>query len=243
MHLFPLGNSISIVEGTPMLFLEKYGALVLGDMHLGQESQIIGSDLKSVSPLTKELKSSILAVIDKYSIEQVIINGDIKHLSKGYTVQEKREFEFLLKPISEQVKLVLVKGNHDRFIKLVLNRSIDVELVDFIEFGEIFIFHGDRKLIPPKCSEVTILSHEHPSYILTGSVGERVKLPAFARIISEGGQFLVLPATSPLSSGVSFPPSQFLSPILKDLTRPFQIDLFPFDKEVGILPIPRLLVE
>ncbi|RMG41389.1 MAG: metallophosphoesterase [Methanobacteriota archaeon] len=251
MNAFPLTDEIGIVEGWPFLHLSRESTIVLGDIHLGHESIILGDDLTQLTPSIKILKKGLTKAISSFSVRRIIFNGDIKHLSYGVTGQERLELRFLLESLASRCELVLIKGNHDRFLKFALDNDIrsSLQIVESYEFDDILILHGDADMILRPDWKTIILSHEHPSFVFHGSIGERIKLPAFAffRGMLEGltRDFIILPAASALAGGVSFPPhsrNEFLSPLLKRLETPIQMSLYPFDETTGVIPLPSEVV-
>ncbi len=252
MDLFPLTANVSIIEGKPFLYLNNQSALVLGDVHVGHESIILGDDINQVTPFTKKLRKDLSDTISSLSIKHVIFNGDIKHLSYGVTKQERTELKFLLEELSSVCNVILIKGNHDRFLKFALTNDIRsmVEIMNHIEFNDTLVCHGDRDLTLKSEWKTIILSHEHPSFVFKGSVGEQIKLQAF--VLFKGlldamdRDFVILPAVSALAGGVPFPPRhrhEFLSPMLKRLESKISVSIYPFDEMTGVIPLPNVMVE
>lgn len=251
VNSFTLSDELSIIEGTPFLYLPKHATIVLGDVHLGHETIILGDEINQLSPPTKILRDQLLAAMERFEVNRVIFNGDIKHMSFGVTKQERVELSFLLEEMVSRAEVILVKGNHDRFLKFALKNRIrsSLSLVDNFDLGRILITHGDQDLNLPKNQNLIILSHEHPAFVFNGAVGERIKLPAFAKfegfVDNAEREFVILPATSALAGGVPFPPkssADFLSPLLKRVETPFELFLYPYDPSIGVLPVPPIIV-
>ncbi len=251
MDLLEIIPNHGIVAGYPFLMLKKERILVLGDLHIGQESIVLDSSSKTISRSTNKMLNKIRHICDLLDVKSIVFNGDIKHYTLGITNQEIKELEHLNELFSDK-EIVFIKGNHDRFLNLASKFSggKQIKICEFFQVGDTLIFHGDKEKDIPQSVKNLILSHEHPSFVFKGSVGERIKLPAFAFMSNsriEGRQLniLILPASTGLAGGVSFPPSAinaFLSPLLRRIAPPVKMEIFPFDEDVGILPIPPLVL-
>jgi len=246
--LFPLNENCYIVEGTPFLYIKDIKTLVLGDLHLGQEVGIMGFDPETgivVSKSTIELKSQLIITINELDIEVIVFNGDIKHSTNKINKQERIELKYIYEePILKKIKSIIVKGNHDKLLKLLLktiDANISVYEIEY-KFKNYLFTHGH--LMPEKEFDVLILSHEHPSFILRGSIHERVKLPAFVSMKSlDDKEIIILPAANGISGGVVFPPtdkSKFLGPYLSANSDFASMKIFPFDYTTGVLPLPPI---
>ncbi len=246
MKLFNLVDEIYIIEGYPFLYLKEYDTLILGDLHLGQENYIIQSQRPTVSNAVKILRHALERCVDHFNINTIVLNGDIKHVTRGVQIQEKLELNYVLNnPIISSKKIILVKGNHDPMISLILPKMNNLNLRYSFELKDILITHGDRIIKNPESYKYIVLSHEHPSYVLRGSLGERVKLKSFAHCFDGATNFILLPAAGDLTGGTSFPPrtiGEFLSPTLKNLSDPLTISMYPFDETIGTLVIPPISV-
>ncbi|NPA62167.1 MAG: hypothetical protein GXN95_01260 [Methanococci archaeon] len=183
------------------LIYKKYG--IISDTHIGFDV-LFGEGGANFPNLQKdEVVKNALNIIEKYRIDKLVINGDIKHNFMPY----KREIEFLKEFISilnDYVDLILIRGNHDS--------SLPLDVVDYLKLGKYLIFHGDRMLDDDVInkSDFFILGHEHPSVKLRDEVGAVVKFPVY--LIYENKDlkdlkdnnlkgYVVLPAFNPLSPG------------------------------------------
>jgi putative SbcD/Mre11-related phosphoesterase len=167
---------------------------IIADTHIGFD--VFFGERGANFPLLQkdEVIKRALNIIDKYKINNLIINGDIKHNFKPYP----REIKFLkefVEFLKEHVEVILIKGNHDTFIS-----SVGYEIFDYFELGDYIIFHGDRELNIDKDllkERFWILGHEHPSIKLRDDVGAILKFPVY--LLNK--RYIVLPAFNPLSPG------------------------------------------
>lgn len=247
-ELIHIDHDLYIISGTPFLLVRSIDSiyLVLGDLHFGQEEMITNIDSSTVGYTSEKLISQIVRCVNHYNVDVLILNGDIKHISNGYSNQEQYEVNALLDhPTLEKTKVIIVKGNHDLYIHEILKSKSDLSVMNSYHINKhgnnILIAHGHQKIEYNK-QEILILSHEHPSYIMRGSNFEKVKLAAFIICYTTTDQLIViLPASNIISSGISYPiqKSQFLSPILRELEYK-SMQIFPFDSDLGVLPLPMI---
>lgn len=156
------------------IFFPEEKILALGDLHIGYEHMLrnqgimiplnqIKQDLKDIQKTVKNLKEK------KYSVEKIIILGDLKH-HFGFQYNEKfdvRDFLKHLENIKGIKKVILLKGNHERF-ELDKRKYKEYHL----EKGILFI-HGDKineKLFEKKISFI-VMGHLHPALLLSDSSG------------------------------------------------------------------------
>ncbi|MCQ6253385.1 metallophosphoesterase [Methanocaldococcus sp.] len=183
------------------LIYKDYG--IISDTHIGFD--IFFNEGGANFPLLQKdiVVKNILSIIEKYKINNLIINGDIKHNFKPYPREIKLLKEFI-DIVKEYVNVILIKGNHDTFIS-----STGYEVYDYFILDNYLIFHGDKYL---KVSndllekKYWILGHEHPSIKLRDEVGAIIKFPIYLL----NRKYIVLPAFNPLSPGndlINNPPS------------------------------------
>ena len=173
------------------LIYKDYG--IIADTHIGFDV-FFGEGGANFPLLQKDdVIKKALNIIEKYKINNLIINGDVKHNFKPYP----REIKFLKEFIdfmSEYVNVILIKGNHDTFIS-----SAGYEIYDYFEIENYLIFHGDKEIDNKDLlkERFWILGHEHPSIKLRDEVGAIMKFPVY--LINK--KYIVLPAFNPLSPG------------------------------------------
>lgn len=253
LDLYKLEKDIYIIGGTPFLYIRSHSAIVLGDLHLGQEAGIFNHPANKVSflsPSSKLIIDLLYSYVSKLNISTIIVNGDIKHSSKDLLSQEVVELRYLFSnPVSENLEIKLIRGNHDGYLDIALKgiNLSNTKISDFVglESSErtIYIFHGheDRSID----ADIVILSHEHPAYIMRSVNGAKAKLQAFVQIFTDVQGIIILPSANHISSGVPIRNNhRFNSPFLANKKREFKtMHLYPFDPIIGVLPLPPLLFE
>ena len=208
------------------IFIKSLNALVIADLHLGIEYAMALKGIYLPAYQFNEIMGIINNYLDLYQPSELIIVGDLKHEFGQKTWQEHKETIRLLENIKDRgIHFVLVRGNHDNFIKGVLERN-NVDFRDPIYVAGQYLFIHGHKPLPENVDlskiRYVIMGHEHPAILLRDDVGGREKFPSFLLGSLPGNNdigLIVLPALSPVASGVEVnfvDPNEFLSPILRN---------------------------
>jgi len=199
------------IKLTPLYaaYIEDYSTAVMADLHIGYESALHHEGVSIPKYQKKIIMERIVELLDRYELERVIIDGDFKHEFGKNLRQEWREVEEILSFLAKKTDVVIVRGNHDNFLKTIAYRY-NVPVVEEYWVGDVKIVHGDKMV---KKEGKIIMGHEHPSIGIRDKVGAMVKLPCY--LVSNG--IFVLPALSPLATGTDVVRDEnFLSPILRE---------------------------
>ncbi|MHA2277730.1 MAG: metallophosphoesterase, partial [Candidatus Kariarchaeaceae archaeon] len=238
---YRIDDNLTIIAGTPFLYIAKYELLVFGDIHFGQETAIglLEKNDSSTEPVLAEyLLDSISKIDQQMKIKTLILNGDIKHETYSSNGQERISLKYFLDDSRvSKYEIILIKGNHD----LLLHRSIKqikhskVKLINYFCKPPFCIFHGHEDYSQSGC-EYVILSHEHPSYNFRGNNFEKMRTMAFVLMKSQRDEVIfLLPPSNFISSGVVFPivnAENFLSPYLRNNADISVQHIFPFSDEI-----------
>jgi metallophosphoesterase superfamily enzyme len=134
------------------VYLEKEGILVISDLHIGYE-EVMGTMPRSqFQEIIKDL--NLIFNYIREEIKEIIILGDLKHEFSRNINQEWNEvrkfFSFLREKIGNN-KIVLIKGNHDKFIEIIASKY-DIETRDYYIKNDRAFFHGDKQIFIDKNS-------------------------------------------------------------------------------------------
>jgi len=232
--LRPLFSNIdlNIVVGTPFIYIRESETLVLSDLHLGFEeaaSRGLSYSLRGSSGYMavflpriqlRRTLSMLSFVLNEINVSRVVINGDLKHAFDRLLRQEREEVTELVKFLREMNirDIIVVRGNHDNFIKPLLKR-LDVDFVSgfstLIENKRVFFTHGHEDFDLSNY-DLVIIGHEHPAL----KCFEVYKFPCFVKIpLGENKYLVVMPATGPYHPGITVTPnsSDYLSPIIRKI--------------------------
>jgi len=152
------------------VFFPSERILAIGDLHLGYENMLRKSGTDVFLNQLEETKKDLDKIFERikeegYSVNVVIILGDIKHFF-GYDAVEEDYIHQLITHLQNYVrneKIVFIKGNHDR---------IDLANKTFKKFHinkDILFTHGNEsfhEINNPKIKYI-VISHLHPTITLS----------------------------------------------------------------------------
>lgn len=199
-----------------LLHIRSKNTVAIADIHLGYEFSLLQKGI-TVPKIQKQIvRRRLTRILEKYRPDILVINGDFKHEFSMNLRQEWREVTELLDFLSGNCNVVLVRGNHDNYLKTIVSRfGKEVEFVEDYRVDDILFVHGHRE-IADENFRLLVLAHEHPSIKLVDDVGVVIRLPCFLH--DKKRKFVVLPAFSPLASGtdiISSARQTLLSPFLR----------------------------
>jgi len=221
-----LAENIFATEDGLGIFLPKINALALADLHLGIERSLFDEGIYVPINQYKLMLDKINNFLDKYKPELIIINGDFKHEFSHASTQEWYELTDLLAALDKRrVKLEIVRGNHDNYLKTVLSKKGKQLQEPYLIISNYLFMHGHqgwKEVFDGTSPNVDwiILGHEHPAIELRDDTGGRHKFKCYLLGKYEGISVLVLPAFTPFASGSvvnKIDESQILSPVLKEM--------------------------
>ena len=208
--------------------LEKI--LVISDLHIGYEDSLNASGVyiprSQFEEIISDLKKIFLSLGKRSrtpKINEIIINGDLKHEFGTISQQEWRETLGILDFLQENSKkIVLVKGNHDSILEPIAKRR-GIKLEDYYLQKGILFMHGnilsetsklknfdstqkhevsdeESKLIKSKETVLVVLGHRHPAIVLADKYKqERYKCFLVGNWKSK--KIIILPSFFPLVEG------------------------------------------
>jgi putative SbcD/Mre11-related phosphoesterase len=236
-------KGVSVPSSLPALYLNEHRILLLADLHIGYESALKQKGVHLPQASFPYIKHVVESLIESTSPEGVVFLGDLKHEFGKPSAQEWVEVQSLLATlINLGVKVHVVRGNHDNYILKILSR-FNVGLHDpMMRLGDFVLIHGDKLVEIPKDAKTVIMAHEHPAVSSRDISGSRYKFKCFLVGKYEKYRLVVMPALSPLSSGVGINetrPEDLLSPIL----RRTDIDKFTpiaVEEGLGVFRFPQI---
>ncbi len=213
------------------LYLEEERTLVVADLHLGFEGALRQQGVSLPRFQKKHMTVRLGALLDRYDPDVLVVNGDFKHEFSRNLKEEWNDVLDVLDFLEGKAKVVMVRGNHDNFLKTILNRK-RLDLHQSHEAGPFTIVHGHE---PIATGGPLILGHEHPSMRLRDKIGASVSLPCF--VVSD--EVTVLPAFSPLAYGSDILRGPYLSPMLTDSSMK-EARVYGLDDKLGIMEFGRI---
>lgn len=176
------------------LILDDGPTVVLGDLHLGYERALEHEGMYIPRMNSDSIRDALNEILFRYEPKRVVLLGDIKHDFKHAGYEEKNEVRGIMRLLSEESEVIVIKGNHDNYLQNIIS-DLGMLAVDYVDIAGFRLEHGhiDSGVRP------VIIGHEHPSVRIPGSVGGGMKLQCFVHAKSDG--VVVLPPFSPFSSG------------------------------------------
>lgn len=209
------------------LYIKKNKTLIISDIHLGYENAMEVKGILLPRFQLKDIVKSLDRIFSKAKVEQVIINGDLKHEFGKILKQEWKDilqfFDYLF---SKCKKIIVVKGNHDVILGPIAEKR-NIELKKEVVLDDVLIVHGDSEINLSDGIKTIIIGHEHPAISIREH--ERVeKFKCFLRGKYKDRLLIVQPSFNPLVEGTDVSRGKILSPLIKNI---FDFEVFVADGE------------
>ncbi|MEM7820131.1 MAG: metallophosphoesterase [Candidatus Aenigmatarchaeota archaeon] len=137
--------------------------LVVADLHIGLERELAEAGIHVPSQVGK-IQKRIDTLITQTKARTLVILGDVKHQVPTISWQEMREVPEFLEHLLKNVRVIVVKGNHDGDIERLAPVNVEIYEPTGFAMGEFALVHGqawpDKKLL--KCKTI-VLAHIHPA--------------------------------------------------------------------------------
>jgi len=214
-----LTEDIEIVEFEPALYVKPLDAIVVADIHLGLEWELEEKGVHIPFPTYAPIVKSLRNMFNYKSARRLIILGDIKNEFGDINPEEWTQVQDFINDVrSFGAEPLLVRGNHDNFVRAVLRR-LNVEFKDSpLRLGGYFLTHGDKDHDLPGDGSVILMGHEHPVVSIKDSIGVKHRFKSFLYGEHQSGKIIILPSMNPLTMGTTVnevDTKDLLSPILR----------------------------
>ncbi|NCN65133.1 MAG: phosphoesterase [Candidatus Altiarchaeum hamiconexum] len=194
--------------------------LIIADLHLGYENALISEGILipkfQYKKIIKRLEEIFQKANSYHKIKRLIINGDLKHEFGRKSRQEYKETSELINFLRHYTgEIVLIRGNHDNFIK-GMAESLNVKFCENFAVKNFFILHGDK--IPKGFDDLAenktvVIAHRHPCVGLRTS--ERTeKMKCFLKGKFGDKNLIVIPAFNFITEGTDVLQGNLLSQFL-----------------------------
>ena len=202
------------VTGHPAVLLGR--TLVIADIHIGAEFTFFKSGIKIPSN-TKEILAEIQNLARSTRAKKLIIIGDAKHKVPGVTWQELREIPDFLDSLAREIKVEVVKGNHDAGIEELVPENVKLHGSQGFASEGCYLLHGHTWPKPEFMeSRYVFVGHEHPQIEFRDALGYRFSMPVWLRaeldrkklekkykyVPSVLPELIIMPAFNKLSGGI-----------------------------------------
>jgi len=206
---------IAPLVGLPALLAEgRIRVLAVADLHLGIEYELFLCGA-SIPSQTDKLLSRLLELVRKSRPDLLVVVGDVKHNVPRTSWQERVEVPRFLEALSEEVKVIIVPGNHDGGLAELLPEA-ELAPATGLVLDQVGYFHGHTSPGPEllRCSHL-VAGHLHPVVRLTDPLGHGHSEQVWARasirredISVDAGmqpveqELIMMPAFNPLCGGL-----------------------------------------
>lgn len=207
-------------------YVEEYRMAVIADLHLGYEGALHDQGVSIPRRQKAVMLKRLGSMISDLQPRTLVVAGDFKHEFSRPIRDEWNEVLDVLEFLNGRTDVVLVRGNHDNFLRNILNRKA-MELHKDYWVGNFRVLHGHEDF---ELEGITIMGHEHPSLKLRDEVGATTSVPCFLAL----DNLVVVPAFSPLAYGTDIFERPYLSPVLNRL-KMSAARVIGVDDEVGLL--------
>jgi DNA ligase-associated metallophosphoesterase len=166
------------------IYWKREEALILSDIHIGKTAHFRRHGIPVPDAILQKDLARLKSLIGYFKVHRLLIVGDLFHAESNIDVQTFKKWLAQF----EGVKLILIKGNHDRLSKSLMddfNIQIETELII-----EPFTFIHEYS--EEQHDAFIISGHTHPGVLLRGNGRQRLKLPCY-QVTNNG---MILPAFS-----------------------------------------------
>ncbi len=227
----PINDAVSIEDFRGITVDSEDGErwLLIADTHVGLEVELSKKGVRIPSQSAR-IAQLVLDFAERTGATSLVILGDVKH-EIASIVDSSREVRDFIDRISGKFnKVVLVKGNHDGNLDLILSSNVkpSVYLVDSRGFmirskdgKNLLLLHGNSR---PRIedfmkADVIIMGHTHPAILIQDVTGYVMRAPVIVKVRADKSLFgknmynidingsgpmsiIVLPTFNPLTIGM-----------------------------------------
>ncbi len=195
-------------------YLPDIKTIIISDLHLGYEQAMEKQGVLVPRTQFKTIIKRLDWITEHVAVEQVVLNGDVKHEFGTISKQEWREVLRLIDYFEKKnIKILIVKGNHDTVLGPIA-RKRNLKEVREARHKNILITHGDY--VPKKLAPIIIMGHEHPAITLREKA-KREKFKCFIKGKYKTSTLIVQPSMNPLTEGTDVLKDEVLSPLIKNI--------------------------
>ena len=179
-----LANEVLTLTNQRAIFWENQNTLILSDIHIGKTAHFRKHGIPMPDDILQKDLERLGQLILHFNPNRILVVGDLFHAEMNRDMKTFKDWLSLFPDLG----WVLVKGNHDRLSKRIMD-DLNIEVIKELVIGP-FIFVHDN--LERSHELVAISGHTHPGVLIKGKGRQKLKLPCY-QITSKQ---LVLPAFS-----------------------------------------------
>ncbi|MHA2378606.1 MAG: hypothetical protein ACXADS_04970 [Candidatus Thorarchaeota archaeon] len=143
-------------------------ALLIADLHLGFEHELYETKGIAFPPQDASMLKRISLLVQKYSINDIHIIGDVKHTITADSRFNWRSIPEFMSALSVLCTISIIPGNHDGDLLALLPRSVTLLDVHGTLVGEgrrtVGLLHGHAWPSPEVLgAQMLVIGHNHPT--------------------------------------------------------------------------------
>ena len=166
------------------IYWQREQALILSDLHVGKTAHFRRHGIPMPDDILKNDLLRLEQLIVHFSARQLFVVGDLFHAEVNSDIETFKSWLHNF----ENLKLLLIQGNHDKKSQSILN-ELDIEAVDVLDVAPFSFVHD---IADDESDLFSISGHTHPGVLIKGKGRQKLKLPCYQ--ISDAQ--LILPAFS-----------------------------------------------
>ena len=182
-HISLEGESLTLTNQRA-LYWKRENALVLSDLHIGKTAHFRRHGIPMPDDILQKDLTRLKGLISHFRAKKLLIVGDLFHAE---TNSDMVTFKTWMKQFQD-LKWVLIKGNHDRQSKKLMD-DLSLEVLSELILDPFTLVHEH---VGKSDDSFTISGHSHPGVLVKGKVKQKLKLPCYQITPKQ----LILPAFS-----------------------------------------------
>jgi len=205
-----INDNIEIIDLA--LYLVKERTLIISDLHIGLEESLNKRGVLIPRFQFNDFLNKLKLILNKFEVDRVIFNGDLKHEFGEISMQEWNNILKLFDLLKDK-EIVIIKGNHDPTLFPIAEKR-KIKLVESYTINNITVLHGDKILA--NLGKIIIVGHEHPAIGLRK--GRRYEqYNCFLKGEWRNKTLIVMPSFNLLTYGSDILKENLLSPFLTNI--------------------------
>lgn len=179
------GNEDILFSGLRALYINGLSMLVVSDLHLGKSGHFQQMGAAIPSEIHANDLSNLRKLLIYTKAKTLLINGDLFHAGITRDVPLFRNWVHQIKQEITLEKVILVKGNHDKYSEAFYHDLGFSSVVDFYFSAEYLFVHEPEHLTAFFCGEAAefyktaIFGHVHAGVALSGKGRQKIRKAAF----------------------------------------------------------------
>ncbi|OWR15032.1 ligase-associated DNA damage response endonuclease PdeM [Chryseobacterium sp. VAUSW3] len=177
-------NEKLIFTNQKAVFWESRKIMIISDLHVGKSAHFRKSGIAISSQILLDDLAVLESLISFFEVQHLLIVGDLFHAGHNSDLEIFCEWRNRF----PDLKITLIKGNHDRISKQIYDDYCIDTVENSLEIQPFRFVHEPENI----GTTFTVSGHIHPGVIFQGKARQAIKLPCYA--VSESQ--LILPAFS-----------------------------------------------